>query len=424
MPRLLSITLLAAAALALCLSAAPQDACAAAKKSEQTAQEKAKVEGERDSLKKRLGDLQKQLSEKEEENEAANAALKKADLAISDVNARLKELRTDRQQTERRLAQLKREGRTVDAGLSDAQRLVEQIARAQYLNMQRTSWQSLIDGTNPNDRGRTAAQLKYLAHAQARAVDALEAQQTRIQSVADETKAKQSELARIAREEEKSRQELLEEKRDRQSALKRLNREIASQQAAIENLKKDQSHLENLVNLIDKRLAAERAQEAAAEKRRLAEAQRKAAQQPRAEAQKPIALMKGGNFAKLKGKLTRPVSGRVAANFGTKRTGTAKWQGMRFRAPEGAEVSACAAGTVVFSDWLRGYGNLIIVDHGNTYMSVYANNESVYVRVGDKVKQGETIATVGNSGGDDEPGLYFEIRYKGKPVNPAPWLRK
>ena len=134
--------------------------------------------------------------------------------------------------------------------------------------------------------------------------------------------------------------------------------------------------------------------------------------------------MKGGNFAKLRGKLTRPVSGKIAANYGAKRTGSAKWQGILFRAPAGSEVSACASGTVVFSDWLRGYGNLIIIDHGNTYMSVYANNETVYKNVGDRVKQGETISTVGNSGGDDTPGLYFEIRYKGKPVNPTPWLRK
>lgn len=423
MLRLLSLPILAAAALALLLGAAPPDACAALKKSEQTAQEKAKVEGERDSLKKRLGDLQKALSEKEEDNEAASAALKKADLAISNANARIKDLQADRKTVQSRLAQLKREGRTVDAGLADAQRLIEQIARAQYLNMQRASWQTLIDGANPNERGRTAAELKYLSHAQARAVAALEDKQVRIQNVADETLAKQSELARIARDEEKSRQELLAEKRDRQSALKKLNREIASQQAAIENLKKDQSRLEKLVGLIDKRLSAERAQEEAAEKRRQAEAERQA-QKRRADAQKPVALMKGGNFASLKGKLTRPVSGRVVATFGAKRTGTAKWQGMRFRAPAGAEVSACAAGTVVFSDWLRGYGNLIILDHGSTYMTVYANNETVYARVGDKVKQGETIATVGNSGGDDEPGLYFEIRYKGKPVNPAPWLRK
>ena len=86
------------------------------------------------------------------------------------------------------------------------------------------------------------------------------------------------------------------------------------------------------------------------------------------------------------------------------------------------DVRACADGTVVFSDWLRGFGNLIIVDHGGTYMTVYANNESIFKNVGDRVKQGETISSVGRSGGDQDAGLYFELRYKGKPVNPSAWL--
>ena len=140
--------------------------------------------------------------------------------------------------------------------------------------------------------------------------------------------------------------------------------------------------------------------------------------------QKPIAPLPSGSFAQSKGRLIRPVSGRVAAGFGSRRTGSAVWQGILFSAPEGAEVSACAAGRIVFSDWLRGYGNLLIIDHGGTYMSVYANNESVLKNVGDKVTAGETISTVGTSGASDEPGLYFEIRYKGKPINPQPWLAK
>ena len=114
--------------------------------------------------------------------------------------------------------------------------------------------------------------------------------------------------------------------------------------------------------------------------------------------------------------------GRIVARYGAKRGAQAKWQGLLFRAPEGSDVRACADGTVVFTDWLRGFGNLIIVDHGVTYMTVYANNESIFKNVGDRVKQGETISSVGRSGGDQDAGLYFELRYKGKPVNPSAWL--
>lgn len=391
------------------------------RKSDATAQQKAKVEGERADVEKRLSDLQKQLEKQTQQTEEASAALKKADQAISNANRRLSSLKKERQTVESRLEKLREESRSVDVNLSSAQSLVEQIARAQYVNLRQRNWQSFLAGENPNERSRIAAELKYLAHAQARAVTSLVEEQNRIDDVAKETQARRTELRRIAQEEEKSRKVLLDEKRDRQQAVKKLNKEIATQQAAIEKLKKDQARLGNLVALIDKKLAAERAAEEAAQKRLEAEAARKAADK---RAQKPIPLMKGGNFAKLKGKLTRPVSGRIAARYGAKRSGTATWQGLLFRAPAGAEVSACAAGTVVFSDWLRGYGNLIIIDHGNTYMSVYANNETVYKNVGDRVKQGETISTVGNSGGDEDPGLYFEIRYKGKPVNPTPWLRK
>ena len=120
-----------------------------------------------------------------------------------------------------------------------------------------------------------------------------------------------------------------------------------------------------------------------------------------------------------------PTRGQVVARFGQKREGAASdlsWRGLLIRAKQGQNVVATAAGTVVFSDWMRGFGNLLILDHGSNYLSVYANNETLYKSVGQSVKQGETIASVGRSGGEDSPGLYFELRYKGKPFDPARWI--
>lgn len=386
------------------------------RKSLQTEKEKSKAESEKASVDQRLVALQKELSEKEARQEAADRALKKADQAISEANRRLRDLKTERRTVERQLQNLKRDGRNVSEELQRAESLVGQIARAQYVHSRRESWQTLLEGSNPNTLTLEAAQLRYLARAQTRAVAALEDKHRKIRSVADETQSRQSELARIARDEEKSRKELLSEKKDRQAAASKLKKEIASQQAAIDKLTKDQARLGSLVASIDKRLTAERAAEAAAQKKAEEEAKKK---NSRPVVRQPAP---GTNFAKLKGKLSRPVAGRVVARFGSQRTGSAKWQGLLIRAPEGAEVVACAPGTVVFADWLRGYGNLVIVDHGNTYLSVYANNESIFKNVGDRVKQGETISSVGASGGDDEPGLYFEIRRGGKPVDPSPWL--
>jgi murein hydrolase activator len=110
--------------------------------------------------------------------------------------------------------------------------------------------------------------------------------------------------------------------------------------------------------------------------------------------------------------------------FGAPREGGGvSWKGLFIRAAGGTAVKAIAAGQVVFSEWLRGFGNLIIVDHGEGYMSLYSNNESLYKQVGDRVQPGDAIATVGNSGGQPATGLYFEMRHQSRPVNPLLWVK-
>ncbi|KQW90363.1 protease [Massilia sp. Root418] len=133
--------------------------------------------------------------------------------------------------------------------------------------------------------------------------------------------------------------------------------------------------------------------------------------------------MPDGAFAALKGQLRPPVAGKVAARFGSKRGDGPSWKGMFIRAAEGAEVHTVASGRVVHAAWLRGFGNLIIVDHGGQYWSLYANNQSLLRRVGDVVKAGEVIAAAGNTGGNEESGLYFELRHKGKEFDPAGWVK-
>ena len=129
-----------------------------------------------------------------------------------------------------------------------------------------------------------------------------------------------------------------------------------------------------------------------------------------------------GAFASLKGKLRTPVSGQLVAKFGSKRDGGPSWKGVFIKAPEGSDVKAVAAGRVVFAAWMRGFGNLIIVDHGSEYMSIYGNNQSLLKRVGDAVKGGDQIASAGNTGGGEDSGLYFELRHRGAAFNPATWV--
>jgi septal ring factor EnvC (AmiA/AmiB activator) len=130
-----------------------------------------------------------------------------------------------------------------------------------------------------------------------------------------------------------------------------------------------------------------------------------------------------GAFASLKGQMRAPVSGRVAARFGSKRGDGPSWKGVFILAGEGTEIRSVAQGRVVFADWLRGFGNLIIVDHGGQYMSIYGNNQSLLKRVGEVVKGGDVIAAAGNSGGNEESGLYFELRHQGRAFDPAGWVK-
>ena len=129
-----------------------------------------------------------------------------------------------------------------------------------------------------------------------------------------------------------------------------------------------------------------------------------------------------GAFASMKGRLRAPVSGAVTASFGAKRGSGPSWKGVFIKADEGSDVRAVAAGRVVFASWLRGFGNLIIVDHGSQYLSIYGNNQSLLKRVGDAVRGGDQIAAAGNTGGIEESGLYFELRHRGKAFNPAGWV--
>jgi septal ring factor EnvC (AmiA/AmiB activator) len=134
-------------------------------------------------------------------------------------------------------------------------------------------------------------------------------------------------------------------------------------------------------------------------------------------------VMPAGAFASLKGQLRAPVNGKVTAKFGLRRGDGPTWKGVFIRAAEGADVHAVAAGRVVFAEYWRGYGNMIIVDHGGTYWSVYGNNETLLKRVGDIVKAGDEIANAGNTGSNEESGLYFELRHQGAAFDPAGWVK-
>lgn len=379
------------------------------------------LQSQQKSLQEQLGSLKKQLSQAEASQNEASDALAASEEAISKANRRLRELSTERTRVENRLKELREQELSVSGQLTGAEKQNRAIARAQFLNSRRQSWQTLISGTNPHEVARDAASLHYFAKAQQKAVNQLSKQQADIHSVSEETQSKRKELASIEANEKEGRAQLMKEQQTRKQTLEKLKKQISEQRASIDKLERDQQRLGQLVANIDKVLAQRKAE---AEKR--AQAERK--KQPASGKISVGGKTPTGVFAKQRGKLLMPALGKITGRYGQARVNASgkstTWRGLMIQARQGSDVLACANGQVVFSDWLRGFGNLIIVDHGDGYLSIYANNESLFKSVGDKVSRGETIASVGNTGGEENPGLYFELRRNGQPFNPLPWIGK
>lgn len=133
-------------------------------------------------------------------------------------------------------------------------------------------------------------------------------------------------------------------------------------------------------------------------------------------------MSRTGGLGRPAGQAIWPVRGPLLHRFGDSISGELRWKGMVIGAPEGTQVKAVADGRVLLADWLQGYGLVVVVEHGKGDMSLYGYNQSALVNVGDQVKAGQPVALVGNSGGQERPGLYFEIRRQGRTVNPQPWL--
>jgi septal ring factor EnvC (AmiA/AmiB activator) len=207
---------------------------------------------------------------------------------------------------------------------------------------------------------------------------------------------------------QQSQQRLLaEQNQHRLATIKELDSKLAQQSNRIANLKQEEEALQALF----KQLEAQPTPPKPPSKPKLVQTQ------PKTQSNK--------KFSQLKGQLPWPIHGKVTARYGSaKNLGKLTWQGIMINAPSGDEVKATADGIVVFSGWLRGFGLLIIVDHGDKYMSLYGNNESLLKEVGETVSSGELIALSGDKGIRQHAGLYFEIRHKGSPTNPMTWLGK
>jgi septal ring factor EnvC (AmiA/AmiB activator) len=264
-------------------------------------------------------------------------------------------------------------------------------------------------------------------------IESLRADLTQLAALQQETAQKTTQLTQLQAAREAEQKQLLADKRAREQVLQKLSVQIQQQRREISNLKRDERSLTQLVERLNRVMAQQAARDAAraraAQHAQKAQKDEKngtaASRRPLAvNTETPVAFRTDRPFSGLKGSLRLPVAGELMNRFGAPREGGGvSWKGLFIRAAQGSAVKAIAAGQIVFAEWLRGFGNLIIVDHGEGYMSLYSNNESLYKQVGERVQPGDAIASVGNSGGQPDTGLYFEMRHQSRPVNPLLWVK-
>jgi len=393
-----------------------------------SAKRQRELQAEQRELKAKLAQLKKSLASKESAHSEAADALAASESAISAANRHLQQLAATRRQVEQRIAQLRASERDAATAQDAHASRLGLALRDQWLLQQRPDMADAVDPAQAGADQRDGAYLDYVVRERLRRIDQLHDQRTQIAAMAGELAQRGSELDRIDADERSSRAQLLKQQAARRATLARLARDIAVQRQSVAVLERDDTRLATVIDQIGKVLAEQARHRAAARSHPPKEtgAGRPDERAPAEEAVEPPA---SARFAHLRGKLVLPVQGPIGSRYGAARlgedgqpqVGAPAWKGLFIRAPAGSQVHAVAAGRVVFADWLRGFGNLIIVDHGEGFLTVYADNETLLRSVGDEVAADEVIATVGNTGGNPQSGLYFEMRYQGRPFDPLAW---
>ncbi len=390
-------------------------------------------------LQERIESLKQELDKTEGAHHDAADALKQSEKAISEANRKLNDLRQQQKTNAGTLQQLNQKQSGLQTTIEEQQQLLSQQFYRQYLGGDQGYLRILLEQKDPNAVERNLQYYRYVARARAKMIEGLRLNLNRVAELNAQTEATLKEITDLKAEQEKTRQELQQQKREHQSVVKDLSEKIKNQRGEITKLQRDEKRLSQLMEKLERiarQEAEKRAKAREAQRKRKAESKtarkpdssKPAQEQPSREEtvatndELPDAEQDSGFFASLKGKLRLPARGEVANRFGAPRKESGlSWKGLFIRAAEGADVRAIARGQVVFADWLRGFGNLLIVDHGGGYMSLYGNNQALLKRVGDSVQAGDHVASIGNSGGNAEPGVYFELRHKSKPLDPMGW---
>jgi murein hydrolase activator len=355
------------------------------------AQAEAELKAVKAQMEKVRADLQRDAGRRD----ALAREIEESERSVSGARVSLELLRRERAAHTARRTELAGQRRDQETALAKGRDALAGQIRAASMIGQEEPLKLLLNQRDPAQAGRVLTYYQYFGRARASQIEAINGHLSEIATL-DASVAEEEQRLAALEVEQKGELSKLQTARDRRGrALVTLDAESKNRAKELERLKDQQGGLEKLVREL--RRALERIDKFPTDSR--------------------------DAFAKLRGKLAWPTTGRLVASFGQVRAGGVKWDGVLVAGAQGSPVRAVYHGRVVYADWLSGLGLLTIIDHGDGYLSLYGHNERLYKEVGERVTAGDTIATLGDSGGRASPALYFEIRKAGKPVNPTPWFK-
>lgn len=351
-------------------------------------------EQELQEVRERISRLKKSMDERAAERDRVTAELQASEVSISETRLQLKELQRQKDFSERKKLKLEERLAELQTKLDlEAGQLAAQV-RAAYVNGGQERIKLLLNQQDPAEVGRLLAYHRYLSDYRADNIEEMNAHVAEAAQVRDEVAAEESRLERLARARYAELGELNTAQEKRRDLLAALQQRMSEEGAEIERLAAQEKDLARLIAELTSILS-------------------------------DYPITSEEPFSAMKGRLTWPVAGQLLHDYGQPRIGGGvKWNGVVLGAQHGREVRTIYHGRVVFADWLAGLGLLVIVDHGEGYMTLYGYNESILTNAGDWVAPGDVIATVGDTGGQQRAGLYFEIRKGTEPVNPRGWVTR
>lgn len=401
--------------------------------SQAIADQRAETQQQLEAARKDVAELKKLLEQLQQEKSGVQKELRSTETEMGDLEKQVKSLENELKKSEDEIQRLNQEKKKLQDARLEQQRLIGIQARAAYQSGRQEYLKLLLNQQEPEKFSRTLTYYDYLSQARLEQLETFNETLRQLANVENDIATQQAQLSEQRSALDSRREQLAAVRQERQQALAKLNREYSAGGQKLKARQQEQAELAQVLKTIEETLARQAREAEEARQRALAEQRRQQQEQSRpgrpATTDGPLVSSTGtsygGPFSQAKGKLPWPVDGRLVARYGTPRGSDArtKWDGVLIGAAAGSQVRAVHGGRVVFADWLRGAGLLVILDHGNGYLSLYGHNQSLLKDAGDIVKAGEPIATVGTSGGQNTPALYFAIRQQGRPSDPALWCR-